>query len=213
VTRQRQLEAQFLQAQKMESIGTLAGGIAHDFNNILGIVLGHLALLERTRHNDMQFEESIYSITKAVDRGASLVRQILTFARKTDPEFEPVNINSAIKELAKMLDETFPKTMSVTVHLDKTIPAISLDPSQLHQAFLNLCVNARDAMNGTGTLLLATKLIPGSEVSLRFPEASAGYYVRVSVVDNGSGMDDETKRRIFEPFFTTKEKGKGTGLG
>jgi CheY-like chemotaxis protein len=112
-----------------------------------------------------------------------------------------------------LLEETFPKTMPVTVHLDKTVPAISLDPTQLHQAFLNLCVNARDAMNGKGTLLITTKLVPGSQVSSRFPEASAGFYVRVSVADNGPGIDDETKRRIFEPFFTTKEKGKGTGLG
>jgi PAS domain S-box-containing protein len=213
VTRQRQLELQFLQAQKMESIGTLAGGIAHDFNNILGIVLGHLALLERTRNNDAQFEESIFSINKAVERGASLVRQILTFARKTDTQFEPVSINSTIKELAKMLEETFPKTMAVMLQLDKTIPVVSLDPTQLHQALLNLCVNARDAMNGQGTLTIATQLVLGRDVSSHFPKATANHYVHVRVTDTGSGMDEEIRQRIFEPFFTTKEKGKGTGLG
>ena len=213
VTKQRLLERQFLQAQKMESIGTLAGGIAHDFNNILGIILGHLALLERTRNIDTQFEESIFSISKAVDRGASLVRQILTFAHRTDTQLEPVSINAMIKELVKMLEETFPKTMSMTLHLDKAVPAISLDPSQLHQALLNICVNARDAMNGQGTLTLATRLVTGQDVAQQFPEARGSHYLRVSVVDNGVGMDEETKRRMFEPFFTTKEKGKGTGLG
>jgi PAS domain S-box-containing protein len=213
VTRQRQLELQFLQAQKMESIGTLAGGIAHDFNNILGIVLGHLALLERTRNNDAQFEESIFSINKAVERGASLVRQILTFARKAETQLEPVNINSVIKELAKMIEETFPKTIAVTLQLDKTIPVVSMDPTQLHQTMLNLCVNARDAMEGTGTLTIATHLVLGRDVSSRFPKASASHYVQVSAVDTGSGMDEMTKQRIFEPFFTTKGEGKGTGLG
>ncbi len=213
VTSQRQLERQFLQAQKMESIGTLAGGIAHDFNNILGIVLGHLALLERTRENEAQFEESIFSINKAVERGASLVRQILTFARKAETQLEPVNINSMIKELVKMLEETFPKTLSVVQTLDKTIPVISMDPTQLHQTLLNLCVNARDAMEGAGTLVIATHLVLGRDVSSRFPKASANHYVQVSVADSGSGMDEETKRRIFEPFFTTKGEGKGTGLG
>ncbi|MDP2884678.1 MAG: PAS domain S-box protein [Ignavibacteria bacterium] len=213
ITRQRQLERQFLQAQKMESIGTLAGGIAHDFNNILGIILGHLALLERTRNNEAQFDESIFSINRAVERGASLVRQILTFARKTEAQLEPVNINSAIKELAKMLEETFTKTIAVTLQLDKTIPIVSMDPTQLHQTLLNLCVNARDAMNGRGSLAISTRLVPGHNVSSHFPKASANHYVQVSVADTGSGMDAETRQRIFEPFFTTKEKGKGTGLG
>jgi len=213
VTSQRLLETQFIQAQKMESIGTLAGGIAHDFNNILGIVLGHMALLERTRENKEQFDESIFSITRAVDRGASLVRQILTFARRNETEIEPVNINLAIKELTKMLGETFPKTLEITQKLDKTIPVVLLDPTQLHQALLNLCVNARDAMNGQGVIALATHLVTGSDVSKQFPTASAHHYVQVSVKDTGTGMDEETRRHIFEPFFTTKEKGKGTGLG
>lgn len=213
VTKQRLLERQFLQAQKMESIGTLAGGIAHDFNNILGIVLGHLALLERTRENEVQFEESIFSINQAVERGASLVRQILTFARKSETELEPVNINAAITELGKMLEETLPKTIEVALQLDKTIPVVSMDPTQLHQTMLNLCVNARDAMNGRGCLTISTRLVPKHDVLARFPKASANHYAQVSVADKGTGMDEETKQKIFEPFFTTKEKGKGTGLG
>ncbi|MCX6134927.1 MAG: response regulator [Ignavibacteriales bacterium] len=192
---------------------TLAGGIAHDFNNNLGMILGQLALLERTRENTVQFEESVFSINKAVERGASLVRQILTFARKTEAALEPVNINSAAKELAKMIEETFPKMITVTLRLDKTIPVVSMDPTQLHQALLNLCVNARDAMNGKGTLIIATHLALGRDVSSRFPKAGSSHYVQVSVSDTGTGMDEATRLRIFEPFFTTKEKGKGTGLG
>jgi two-component system, cell cycle sensor histidine kinase and response regulator CckA len=213
VTAQRLLESQFIQAQKMESIGTLAGGIAHDFNNILGIVLGNLALLERTREDQGQFNESISSIEKAVERGASLVRQILTFARKSLTQLEPVNINAAIKELTKLLNETFPKTISMSLQLEKTIPIISMDPTQLHQTLLNLCVNARDAMNGRGELTIETQLVQGTSLADRFPNANANHYVRVRVRDTGSGMDEEIKQRIFEPFFTTKEEGKGTGLG
>jgi two-component system cell cycle sensor histidine kinase/response regulator CckA len=213
VTKERQLERQFIQAQKMESIGTLAGGIAHDFNNILGIILGHMSLLERTRHDEDQFMESLGSISKAVERGASLVRQILTFARQSDTRFEPVSINSAIKELVKMLEETFPKTITLSLKLDKTIPIVSMDPTQLHQTLLNLCVNARDAMSGRGVLTIATQLAKRQTVAARFPQAKANHYVQVNVTDTGVGMDEKTKRRVFEPFFTTKEEGKGTGLG
>ena len=213
ISNRKLLEDQVRQMQKLEGLGTLASGIAHDFNNILGIVLGHLALLERTRENEGQFKQSISSIQKAVERGASLVRQILTFARRSETQLEPVNINAAIKELAKMLDETFPKTISISHQLEKAVPVISMDPTHLHQTLLNLCVNARDAMDGRGDLTIETALVRGALLTGRFPNASANHYVKVSVTDTGSGMDEETKRRIFEPFFTTKEVGKGTGLG
>ncbi|MDP2883645.1 MAG: PAS domain S-box protein, partial [Ignavibacteria bacterium] len=213
ITERKMLQRQFLEAQKMESIGTLASGIAHDFNNILGIILGHLTLLERTRDNEAQFKESVSSVSKAVQRGASLVRQILTFARKTETQLEPVSINCAIKEVAKMLDETFPKTITLSLNLDKSVPNISMDSTQLHQALLNLCINARDAMDGQGILKITTQLVKGEEVTARFLRANVKHYVRVSVADTGTGMDEGTSRHIFEPFFTTKGKEKGTGLG
>ena len=143
ITEKKILHAELVQMQKMESIGTLASGIAHDFNNILGIILGYAALIERDPQTASQ---SIGLINAAVNRGASLVRQILTFARKAAVVFGPLEMNIMIKEIVKMLRETFPKTIDISLELDKTIPPINADATQIHQAILNLCVNARDAM-------------------------------------------------------------------
>ncbi|MEK6571246.1 MAG: PAS domain S-box protein, partial [Bacteroidota bacterium] len=222
VTEQKQLEQQLIQSQKMESIGTLAGGIAHDFNNILAIILGYASLLKRRflpllgdqpTDGQAKLYHSIEEIDKAVQRGARLVQQLLTFARKTDVLFESVNVNSTIEELAKMLVETFPKTITFSLNLDKVTPPIVADVSQLQLALLNLSVNARDAMPDGGTLSIATSTVTNGAVRQRFPEASAEKYVLISVADTGTGMDETTRIRIFEPFFTTKERGKGTGLG
>jgi PAS domain S-box-containing protein len=222
ITEKKQLEQQLIQSQKMESIGTLAGGIAHDFNNILAIVLGYASRLKKGIFPEGQSQpsdghakltQSIDEITKAVKRGARLVQQLLTFARKTDVLFEPVNVNSTVEELIKMLMETFPKTITFSLNEDKRIPLIVADASQLHQALLNLCVNARDAMPNGGTLTITTNTVSNREVRQKFPEASADRYISISVTDNGMGMDDTTRIRLFEPFFTTKELGKGTGLG
>jgi PAS domain S-box-containing protein len=222
ITGQKQLEQQLIQSQKMESIGTLAGGIAHDFNNILAIILGYASRLRKgifpegqSQPSDGQakLHQSIDEIAKAVHRGARLVQQLLTFARKTDVLFEPVNVNGTAEELLKMLAETFPKTITFSPKLDKRIPLIVADASQLHQALLNLCVNARDAMVNGGTLAISTSTATNRVVRQKFPEASADRYVSISVHDTGIGMDETTRIRIFEPFFTTKELGKGTGLG
>ena len=220
VTKQRQLERQVIQAQKMESLGLLAGGIAHDFNNILGIILGHTAIIERAGKEPAVLKDSANEITTAVQRGANLVRQILTFARKADATAEPVNVNVIIRELSKMIGDTFPKTIALSLDLGKSIPIIMMDQTQLHQALLNLCVNARDAITdpsagklGRGELKIKTRVVEGGEVRKKFSEASAAEYICISVSDSGMGMDDVTKQHIFEPFFTTKEMGKGTGLG
>jgi CheY-like chemotaxis protein len=204
----------------MESLGLLAGGIAHDFNNILGIILGHMAIVERAGKDPSTLKSSSEEITKAVQRGASLVRQILTFARKSDPTLEPVNVNATIRELSKMINDTFPKTIAVSLDLEKPIPLIMMDQTQLHQALLNLCVNARDAIGdastgnlGRGVIKIKTQVAGAEEVKRRFSEATAREYVCIFVSDSGMGMDDVTKQHIFEPFFTTKELGKGTGLG
>jgi len=207
------LEAQVMQMQKMESIGTLAGGIAHDFNNILGIILGHCSLLLRVINDPVRVNKSLESIDKAVQRGASLVRQILTFARKTDVQFQPVRLADVITELVKMLEETFPKTISFEVTLENKAAVIDADKTQLHQTFLNLCVNARDAMANGGTISVTMDQFSGAALRDRFPDASADCYERVRVGDTGCGMDEQTRSRIFEPFFTTKSHGKGTGLG
>ena len=207
------LESQLLQAQKIESVGTLAGGIAHDFNNILGIILGHATLLDRVPDDPSKFLKSRDSIITAVQRGASLVQQILTFARKTEVSFQPVNVNETVAELVKMLEETFPKTISFSLRLAPGVPLINADRTRLHQTLLNLCVNARDAMQEGGQLSIVTGRITGSEMRKMFPDVREKEFLCVTVEDTGTGMDETTRRRLFEPFFTTKPTGKGTGLG
>jgi PAS domain S-box-containing protein len=213
VTEQRKLQYQLLQSQKIQSIGTLAGGIAHDFNNILGIILAYSSRLERLAGDKQKIIESGAAITTAVERGAALVRQILTFARQADVTFKPVNIPEFIREMISMLNETFPKVIEISKLIEEEIPVINADHAQMHQALLNLCVNARDAMPGGGTLTIKVNTVDQNIVKKQFTAASAERYVCISVADTGIGMDIKTKERIFDPFFTTKEKGKGTGLG
>ncbi|MBI3111603.1 MAG: PAS domain S-box protein [Ignavibacteriales bacterium] len=213
ITEKKNLEGQLRHAQKLESIGTLAGGVAHDFNNILGIILGYASILQRDSVTAETVEQVVKPITDAVQRGAGLVRQLLTFARKTGVITDPVNINTIVFELASMVRATFPKTIEILLETDPDLPILMADQSQLHQTLLNLCVNARDAMPSGGTITVRTGCIDGSSVRRRFPDAREEQYVVIVVGDTGSGMDEETRNRIFEPFFTTKELGKGTGLG
>lgn len=213
VTAQRVLEEQFRQAQKMESLGTLAGGIAHDFNNILGIILGHTSILERPAEKPDKIRFSVQAITKAVHRGAELVRQLLTFARKSEVLIGSVRVNDVVEELIQMIKETFPKTISYSLELENALPTIHADRNQLYQALLNLCVNSRDAMPSGGKLSITTATIPRERLIERFPNAKEERYVRITVKDTGMGIEQATLNRIFEPFFTTKAQGKGSGLG
>jgi len=207
------LETQLRQAQKLESIGTLAGGIAHDFNNILAIVSGYASLLARGRIGPESFSGSIEGINRATQRGAELVRQLLTFARKNESHPQSLDINVTVEELLGMVRATFPSTIAITVQLEQNLPLIHGDPSQIYQALLNLCVNARDAMPSGGTLTVATGCIDGRTLQNRLVEAARETYVRVSVSDTGVGMEESLRERIFEPFFSTKTRDKGTGLG
>ena len=199
--------------QKLEGIGTLAGGIAHDFNNILGIILAYISSAKRFKNDTKKIDLAIETITKAVQRGSTLVQQILTFARKTEIEFGAVNVNDVVMEIMSMIFETFPKNFTYAQNFDKAIPLISADRSQLHQALLNLCVNARDAMPNGGNLTINTRMASSANLRNQHPDASASSYVCIEVSDTGEGMAPEIKSRIFDPFFTTKEQGKGTGLG
>jgi signal transduction histidine kinase/ActR/RegA family two-component response regulator len=208
----KKLEEQLLQAQKMESIGTLAGGIAHDFNNILNIVQGYASLLGKRSADRDQFAESLEAISEAVQRGAGLVRQLLTLGRKTAAHLEPTDANGIIIGLTKLFEEIFPKTIELTLDLSK-VPLVMADANQINQIILNLCINARDAMPQGGKLLLKSDVVSGTELRQRFKEAQEERYLRIRVSDTGIGMDAETRSRIFEPFFTTKEHGQGTGLG
>ena len=220
ITDRKQLEDDLRQIQKMESIGRLAGGVAHDFNNILAIMMGYSAAILRAKGDSKKIIEHVDVIQKAVQRGASLVRQLLMFARKSEAFFESVNINEVMLDAVGMLEETFPKTIRFSINLDPELPHVHADPGQVHQTIMNLCVNARDAILDKprgkaegGMLSISTDFVTGEKLRTRFAGASEERYVRLRVTDTGSGMNDITRARMFEPFFTTKANGKGTGLG
>ena len=210
---EKRLEQQLRQAQKMESIGTLAGGIAHDFNNILNIIKGYATLLRQRRAEDSDLAESLAVIDETTERGASTVRQLLALARRSEIKFESVNLNTILEDLEHLLRETFPKTVEIVLKLDPNLPPVMADANQINQALLNICVNARDAMPEGGTLELTTGISSGAALRRRFSQAKAEQYACISISDTGQGMDEDTKSRIFEPFFTTKTQGQGTGLG
>jgi PAS domain S-box-containing protein len=213
ITEQKQMEEGLRQMQKLEGLGTLAGGIAHDFNNILGIILAYITSTHRFKDDTKKLDLAVNTIVKAVERGKTLVQQILMFARKTETAFGAVDVNDIVMEIMTMIMETFPKVLTYSQNFDKAVPYINADRSQLHQVLMNLCVNARDAMPKGGLLTINTRMV--SVVSLRHqhPDAAASGYVCIEVSDTGEGMTEETRKRIFEPFFTTKGIGKGTGLG
>jgi PAS domain S-box-containing protein len=213
LTEQKKLQSQILQAQKIQSIGTLAGGVAHDFNNILGIIFGYTSLIEKKHTDPEMLANGIAAINQAAERGAALVRQILTFARKTETSFQPLSIPDLGHELLSMLKQTFPKTITFLESYENDLPEIIADRTQMHQVLLNLFVNARDAMPHGGTIKLRAELQSKKIVQKRFPSADQETYMCLTVSDTGEGMDETTHLRIFDPFFTTKDTGKGTGLG
>jgi two-component system cell cycle sensor histidine kinase/response regulator CckA len=212
-TKRKITEEQLRHAQKFESLGALASGIAHDFNNILAIIMGHASLIKLIKNAPPKLAKHVDAISDATSRGASLVNQMLTFARKTGTIQEPLNLNLLVKDMSKMIYETFPRTIQLRMNIGRNLAYIIVDISQMNQVLMNLCVNARDAMPNGGTLTISTSNINGEEVNLKFPKASAQNYVLLSIADTGVGMDRPTRERIFEPFFTTKVAGKGTGLG
>ena len=212
-TKRKLLEQQLIQRQKMESLGTLAGGIAHDFNNILAIILGYTSRVEALAKTPDQLVAATKVIKEAVERGAALVQQLLTAARQSEAHFASIDMNALVLESTKMLQSTFPKTITFELRLHPELSVVNADKSQLHQVLLNLCVNARDAMPEGGTLTLQTGTARAGEVAQRFSGIDAENYAVVSVTDTGGGIPKEVKPHIFEPFFTTKERGKGTGLG
>jgi signal transduction histidine kinase/CheY-like chemotaxis protein len=212
-TKRKRFEQQLVQTQKMEGLGTLAGGIAHDFNNILSIILGYTNKLESSRSKPNEVPGSLKGIKEAVERGAALVQQLLTSARQTEARFSSVDLSGLVRELERMLQATFPKTIDFKLEIEPDLPPITADKSQVHQVLLNLCVNARDAMPEGGVLTLTTSLTAGTALSEMFSGVTADNYACVRVRDTGVGMTRQVKSHIFEPFFSTKERSKGTGLG
>jgi len=210
---EKRLEEQLRQSQKLESIGTLTGGIAHDFNNILNIIRGHASFIGEDRSKDEELQRALKIIDEAVDRGTAIVQQLLAIARRSEARLEQLNLNDLVKNLERLLSETFPKTIDVGLHLDPGSPSLTADPSQIDQVLLNISLNARDAMPEGGKLVLTTGTVPGAELRARFQEVKAEQYALISVADTGLGMDEAVKSRIFEPFFSTKHQDQGTGLG
>ncbi|MCC5638866.1 response regulator [Nostoc sp. CHAB 5844] len=213
ITQKQQLEAQFLRAQRLESIGTLASGIAHDLNNVLAPILMTAQLLE-SQLQDERSRRLLPILTANAKRGAHLVKQVLSFTRGMEGERTLLQFKHLIIEIQHIVKETFPKTIEITTRLPQNLWVISGDATQLHQVLMNLCVNARDAMPNGGMLkIIAENLLIDQNYANMHLDAKVGPYVVVSVTDTGIGIPTEILDRIFEPFFTTKELGKGTGLG
>jgi PAS domain S-box-containing protein len=212
IEERKRLEQQLLHAQKMESIGTLAGGIAHDFNNLLNIIQGYAYDLSEPSAQKETIVEDATVIRDAVKRGAALVSQLLTVARKTEPKLTLTDLQTLVDGLMGLLKQTMPKNIELITKASPDLPSVKVDMNQITQVLLNLCINARDAMPQGGKLTVGTCIEHGENVR-RFEKASPGEFVCIEVSDTGVGMDENIQRRIFEPFFTTKGPGRGTGLG
>lgn len=213
ITEQKKVEEQFLRVQRMESIGTLAGGIAHDLNNVLSPILMAIDML-RLNFKDDETQRWLNLAGENAERGAAMVKQVLSFARGVEGERVSVQLKHIIKDLIKVLNETLPKSITVNYEIQPELDLISADPTQIHQVLMNLSINARDAMPNGGTLTItAHNVVLDENYARMINEAKPGRYVLINVKDSGEGMRQEIQQRIFDPFFTTKEIGKGTGLG
>lgn len=213
ITQKKQLEAQFLRAQRLESIGTLASGIAHDLNNVLAPILMTAQLLE-TQIPDERSRRLLPILITNAKRGANLVKQVLSFTRGVEGERTLLQLKHLILEIQQIIKETFPKSIEVSSKIPSNLGTVSGDATQLHQVLMNLCVNARDAMPNGGKLKIsAENLLIDENYAKMNLDAQVGPYIVINVSDTGIGIRPEILDRIFEPFFTTKELGKGTGLG
>jgi len=213
ITEKREVERQFLRVQRLESIGTLASGVAHDLNNVLSPILLAAEFLKRNP-NPKDVQGMVEIVASSAERGAALVRQVLSFARGLEPKAAEIQAKHIIREVHQLVSQTFPKTIASEIAIEPDCLPILADPTQLHQVLMNLCVNARDAMPDGGQLRISAGnlVIDAHDARLRnLP--SPGSYVRIRVSDTGSGIPEAFRDRIFDPFFTTKATGKGTGLG
>lgn len=213
--RHHELEAQLIQSQKVEAIGTLAGGIAHDFNNILAGIMGYVELACLKVEKNSQVENILGNALKACERATSLVSQILTFSRKNKEEMRPMQISPIVEEALKLLKASLPPNIKIKHNIDENIGMIEADPTGIHQILINLSTNAYHAMLNQGGILEVslTQMIIESDEVHRYNNLDPGAHLKLSVIDTGNGMAQKTLKRIFDPYFTTKEKGEGTGLG
>lgn len=213
ITQQKQLEAQLLRSQRLESIGTLASGIVHDLNNILSPILMSVQLLQK-KLPDSQSQQILQTLENNVKRGANLLKQVLSFARGIEGKQTIVQIQPLMVEIEQIITQTFPKSIICQADIPKNLWYVRGDATQIHQVLINLVVNARDAMPNGGILRIAAEnLVIGEHSTQINIDAKVGSYIAIVVTDTGMGMPPAVQQRIFEPFFTTKEIGKGTGLG
>jgi two-component system, cell cycle sensor histidine kinase and response regulator CckA len=214
ISEKKTLENQLLQSQKMEAVGLLAGGIAHDFNNLLTVINSYAAFTIDSVETANPIHADLREILKAGERAALLTRQLLAFSRRQMLQPEVLDINLVVSRLEKMLSRILGEDIDMVVELASDLGRVEADPGQIEQVIMNLAVNARDAMPQGGKLSIETSdVYLDEEYAHKHVSVKPGPYVRLSVSDNGHGMDAATRERFFEPFFTTKEKGKGTGLG
>ena len=210
----RRLQDQVIQAQKMELVGRLAGGIAHDFNNMLGVILGYAEMALLQLDPTLQLYADIKGIRAAAQRSAGLTRQLLAFARRQPVHPKILDLNETMAAMLKMLQRLIGENIQLVCNAGTGLWPVMLDPSQVDQILVNLCVNARDAIAGAGQVVIETSNVAFDAASCNMlEELTPGEYVKLSVRDSGCGMDKETLAHIFEPFFTKKGMSKGTGLG
>ncbi|MFN3426117.1 MAG: PAS domain S-box protein [Candidatus Thermochlorobacter sp.] len=213
ITEQRRLQLQFLQSQRLDSLGRLAGSIAHDLNNILTPMSLSVELLS-SKLTDEKSQSWLRTLQRNLDRGTDLVRQVLLFARGSEGQLRPTNLTDVLDDMKLFIQNTFPKNIVFETHVASDLPSVMADATQIYQVLLNLAINARDAMPKGGTLRLnLERCFIGENDTLIHIDAKVGEYVLITVSDTGTGMSPEVLDKIFEPFFTTKEMGKGTGLG
>ena len=214
ITERKRLETMLNQSQKLEALGQLAGGMAHDTNNMLGVIIGYADLLEERLAGDVQALEDLAQVRKAALRSSELIRQLLAFARKQVIQPRTVDLNELVEGTQKLLRRLIGERISLVWKPTAALWSTWVDPSQIDQILANLAVNARDSIEGSGTITLETMNAAVDETyCLANPDAAPGDYVVLSVSDTGQGMSPVIQARIFEPFFTTKEAGRGTGLG
>ena len=212
ITERKRLEVQFLRAQRMESIGTLAGGIAHDLNNVLTPILVASQVLQA--HAPDADRPLLETIEKSAIHGAALIKQVLLFARGAEGEHSPLQVRHVITDMERLLKETLPKNISIGARVDRDLWLVKGDATQLNQVLMNLCINARDAMPAGGSIeVIASNFKPDEVFWQVHPEVQPGPLVLITVSDTGTGIPPNVLERIWDPFFTTKEVGKGTGLG